>query len=303
MPEPASILVVDDVPANLGLLLDALGRSGYRVLVAESGESALDQLDHEVPGLILLDYLLPGLNGLEICRRIKTRPDCRDVPILFLTAVTDVGEKVRALEAGAVDYVTKPIQEAEVLARVRTHLRIASLQRELREEIELREEAENLLRDGLHRALIVVDANGIVQFATRLARTLLEHKFPGEDPNRLPRAILQRWNSPSTTAGAGNSIRGLHLRVFHPPDHREVSVLELESPAERRPSDLLALGLTPREAEVLFWICEGKSNPEIGIILGSAARTVEKHVENILRKLGVPTRAAAVSAALDALRR
>jgi DNA-binding CsgD family transcriptional regulator len=81
-----------------------------------------------------------------------------------------------------------------------------------------------------------------------------------------------------------------------------VSVLELESPAERRPADLLPLGLTPREAEVLFWICEGKSNPEIGIILGSSARTVEKHVENILRKLGVPTRSAAVSTALDALR-
>ena len=102
MTSPQTILIVDDVPANLGLLFEALTEAGYRALVAESGEIALAQLDHEIPDMILLDYMLPGLDGIEVCKRLKKRPDCADVPVLFLTAVTEVEEKVRALEAGAV---------------------------------------------------------------------------------------------------------------------------------------------------------------------------------------------------------
>ena len=105
----ATILVVDDVPANLGLLLDALTQAGHRVLVAESGKSALTQLGHEIPDLVLLDYRLPGMDGLEVCRRIRKRPECANLPVIFLTAVQELDEKWRALDAGAVDYVTKPI--------------------------------------------------------------------------------------------------------------------------------------------------------------------------------------------------
>ncbi len=182
---PATVLVVDDVPANLGLLLDSLSHAGYRVLVAESGEGALAQIAHEIPDLILLDFMLPGMDGIEVCRRLKSLPACAEVPILFLTAVDDVGEKVRALEAGAVDYVTKPIQPPEVLARVRTHLRIARLQRDLEDELELRRDAEEQLRQSLDRALLVVEDTGRIQFATRLASTMLAHYFPGSSRRRV----------------------------------------------------------------------------------------------------------------------
>ena len=157
----ATVLVVDDIPANLALLLDALSQAGYRVLVAESGEGALAQVEHEVPDLILLDFMLPGINGLEVCCRLKTQSGLADVPVIFLTAVDEVGEKVRALEAGAVDYVTKPIQTAEVLARVRTQLRIAALQRALQDEVDMRRALE-------HKFLIFLshtaqDANDLVR--------------------------------------------------------------------------------------------------------------------------------------------
>ncbi|HTH49823.1 MAG TPA: response regulator [Candidatus Limnocylindria bacterium] len=295
---PATILVVDDVPANLGLLFDALTQAGHRVLVAESGEGALAQLAHETPDLILLDYMLPGMDGMEVCRRIKARPASAEVPVLFLTAVSELDEKVRALDAGAVDYVTKPIQTAEVLARVRTHLRIARLQRELAEELEMRREAEEQLRDSLDRALVVAATDGRIHFATRLAQTLLVRHFADTVQGELPSALR--------TLLAGGTLdrampAGLEARLLRAASITEMGVLELTSQDAPHPGRLLALGLTPREAEVLFWLSEGKSNPEIATILGSARRTVEKHVERILEKLGVEHRAGAARVALTAM--
>lgn len=204
---PATILVVDDVPANLGLLFDALTQTGHRVLVAESGESALAQLQHETPDMVLLDYMLPSMDGLEVCRRIKARPECTDLPILFLTAVNELDEKVRALDADAVDYVTKPIQTPEVLARVRTHLRIARLQRELADELEMRREAEEQLRDSLNQALLVVNPDGRILFATRLAQTLLTRSFPLALPGNLPAELRSLSHDRSAKSGGAGAQR------------------------------------------------------------------------------------------------
>lgn len=291
----ATILVVDDVPENLGLLLDALGMEGHRVLVAESGESAMAQLDHEVPDLILLDQRLPGMDGMEVCRRIRRRADCQDVPILFLTAVSDLAEKVRALDAGAVDYVTKPIESAEVLARVRTHLRISSLQRALQEEVAMRREAEEQLRDSLDRALVVAAWSGRIRFATRRAQTLLVQESEGAGSGLLPAPLVALLRGAGTGSRDGSSME---VRVLRVATETEPGVLELTAPDRATPAALLPLGLTPREAEVLFWVSEGKTNAEIGLILSSAKRTVEKHVEHILEKLGVENRAAAIREAL-----
>ncbi len=299
MTPPATILVVDDIPANLGLLFDALSQAGHRVLVAESGESALAQLTHETPDLVLLDYMLPGMDGMEVCRRIKAMPACSDLPILFLTAVNELDEKVRALDAGAVDYVTKPIQTPEVLARVRTHLRVARLQRELEDELEMRREAEEQLRDSLDRALLVVSPEGRILFATRLAQTLLTRSFPTLAPSQLPASLRSFSAEPApavSEVAPGLSARALTAGVG------DTRVIELQAQVTLGPNALLGLGLTPREVEVLFWLSEGKTNAEIGIILSSARRTVEKHVEHILEKLQVENRAAAILAALAVLR-
>ncbi len=295
---PATVLVVDDVPANLQLLLDALTSAGYRVLVAESGESALDQLRHGWPDAILLDYRLPGLDGVQVCRLIRDLPGSADVPILFLTAVQELEEKVKALDAGAVDYVTKPIQPAEVLARLRTHLRVASLSRSLasavralESEMAMRVEAEELLRDSLDRALVIASGDARIVFATRLASTLLARHFPDEPRDRIPAAL--------TDGGSGMPVE-LSVRRLGAVSG-DLVVLELVSVGIAGPSVLLALGLTPREAEVLFWVAEGKTNGDVATILSSSRRTVEKHVEHILEKLGVENRATAARVAAERL--
>lgn len=295
---PATILVVDDVPANIALLLEALSQAGHRVLVAESGESALAQLALGLPDAILLDYRLPGIDGVEVCRRIRSLPGGAEVPILFLTAVDEVEAKVRVLDAGAVDYITKPIETAEVLARVRTHLRIVSLQRllaarqrALQEEMELRLEAEGLLRESLDRTLVVATGAGRVLFATRGATTLLARHFPAQPPDVLPGPLLSGDGLPA----------GLSLRRFAGPPSGDLAVLELHDAGRAGPAALLDLGLTPREAEVLYWLAEGKSNVEIGTILGSSRRTVEKHIEHVFEKLGVENRATAAKVAAGRL--
>ncbi|MDB6048717.1 MAG: DNA-binding response regulator, LuxR family protein [Pseudomonas sp.] len=125
--EKGVILIVDDTPENLALLSDALEDAGYLVLVALDGISALNRIQRRRPDLILLDALMPGLDGFETCRQIKSQPDTAAIPVLFMTALTDSEHVVKGFEAGAIDYVTKPIECNEVLARVASHLRTARI--------------------------------------------------------------------------------------------------------------------------------------------------------------------------------
>lgn len=286
----ARILVVDDTPANLSLLLDALSEAGYEILVAESGRSALALLDHTTPDLVLLDLVMPGMDGVATCKKIKGRAECRDLPVLFMTAVDEPAEKIRAFEAGALDYITKPAYPPEVLARVAAHLQIRALRRSLEDELAMRVEAENQLAESLDRAVVLTDRAGQIVFSTRLARALLLQHFADFSGGQLP-AALDAAGSPVTARRFAENGR----------DDLAMFVLE-EKGAPPGPAVLTRLGLTPREAEVLFWIAQGKSNPDIATILGASVRTVHKHVENIFRKLGCETRNAATLAALELLR-
>ncbi len=128
-----SILIVDDTPSNINLLLDTLTNQEYKVLVARDGESAIEQARVAKPNLILLDVMMPGIDGFETCRRLKEIPESASIPIIFMTALTDVTDKVKGFNFGAVDYITKPFQNAEVIARVNTHLSIMKLRQELSE--------------------------------------------------------------------------------------------------------------------------------------------------------------------------
>jgi len=134
MPElPASrtILIIDDNPHNLGVIAEYLETFGCRVLVARDGEGGIARATYARPDLILLDVMMPGLDGFETCRRLKQNAETRDIPVIFMTALTSVEDKVRSFEIGAVDYVTKPIQHEEVLARITTHLRLSELTEQL----------------------------------------------------------------------------------------------------------------------------------------------------------------------------
>src|SRR6201988_2296205 len=114
-----SVMVVDDVPANVDVVLGFLYQAGYRVLVADSGARGIEQLELETPDLILLDLMMPGMDGIETCRNIKAQDAWKHIPILMMTAADELSSKLAAFEAGAVDFLAKPIQPAEVLARLR----------------------------------------------------------------------------------------------------------------------------------------------------------------------------------------
>ncbi len=130
------ILVVDDNTSNLKFILDALTKAGYRVRPATDGELALQSVRVKLPELILLDYKMPGMNGIEVCKRLKSSPETSDIPVIFLSALGEFDLKVKALEAGGIDYITKPIEPSELLVRVENHLRLFRLQRRLSDQSE-----------------------------------------------------------------------------------------------------------------------------------------------------------------------
>jgi CheY-like chemotaxis protein len=154
-----TILIVDDNPTNLEVLSETLTRSGYQVSVAIDGESAIEQVKYHLPALILLDIMMPGIDGFETCRRLKQNPVSRDIPVIFMTALTDTEHKVKGFSLGAVDYVTKPFQREEVLARIEVQIRLQCLSKILeyqnnllKREIQRREEIEVLLRNSKEEA-------------------------------------------------------------------------------------------------------------------------------------------------------
>jgi two-component system, NtrC family, sensor kinase len=131
IPHPYSILIVDDNLTNIKLLLDILNQSGFRVSVAKSGENALVKLQENLPDLILLDVMMPGIDGFETCRQLKENPKTKDIPVIFMTALSELVNKVKGLQVGGVDYITKPIEPEEVLARIQVHLQLRKMQLQL----------------------------------------------------------------------------------------------------------------------------------------------------------------------------
>ncbi len=292
-----TLLFVDDTPANLGVVCDALRQAGVRVLLAESGPAAREVLARLTPDLVLLDVVMPGEDGFAVCASLRANPAWRDLPVIFLTAVDAPQQKVRAFEAGAVDYVTKPVHVPELVARVRVQLELRAARHSLEEknaeleaEVAIRLDAEAQLATSLDRAVVVLARDGALLFATRLAHDLMA-KFdlaPGE----LTAAARFTHN---------DSV--LHVRRFTEPGRDDLVMLALEEEhAPPGPAALLPLGLTPRQAEVAYWVAQGKTNPEIAIILGASPRTIDKHMERVLACLGVENRATLIVATSQRLR-
>ena len=148
-----NILIVDDMPINLSIVVDYLQEYGFGIRIARNGESAIERVKYDQPDLILLDVLMPGIDGFETCVRLKADPVTRDIPVIFMTALTNPEDKVRGFEVGAVDYVTKPLGQEEVFARVTTHLRLQELTRSLREETRQLEARTNVEKARLFKAV------------------------------------------------------------------------------------------------------------------------------------------------------
>ena len=296
------VLIVDDVPDNLSVLHDALDESGHTVLVATSGESALQRAMQARPDIVLLDAVMPGMDGFEVARRLKAEPETAAIPIIFMTGLTDTEHVVAAFAAGGVDYVTKPIKPKEVLARIATHMRQARYG----------VQARNALDAFGHAALTVRLADGRTVWQTPLARRLLGEYLQLQHDALLPPALLQ-WASAQASALQEGGATQTHTLVqsarrltftLHEEtgDDEWLIVMREASDAAIVEAMMLTFRLTTREAEVLYWVVKGKTNRDIGDILGTSPRTVNKHLEHVFHKLGVETRTAAAGLAVGRVR-
>ncbi|HEY1393264.1 MAG TPA: response regulator transcription factor [Methylibium sp.] len=295
------VLIVDDVPDNLSLLHDALDESGYTVLVATNGESALQRAAQARPDVILLDAVMPGMDGFEVARRLKADAQTSHIPIVFMTGLTDTEHVVAAFEAGGADYVTKPLRPKEVLARIVTHVRSARHARQ----------ARNALDAFGHAAATVRASDGRLVWQTALARRLLDEYLGCRDamlPDKAADWVRLQSSArragldvPTLTLarGAKRLVLALHEQTG---DDEWMVVMREASDAAVVEALTLTFRLTQREAEVLYWLVKGKTNRDIGDILGTSPATVKKHLEHVYEKLGVETRTAAAGAAIGKVR-
>jgi CheY-like chemotaxis protein/DNA-binding CsgD family transcriptional regulator len=293
-PRPQSVLVVDDVPESLAFLCEALDSAGFTVLVATDGAQALERLCRIEPDVVLLDACMPGMDGFEVCRRIKADPALAGLPVVFMTGLTEVDHIVAGFQAGGVDYVTKPVQPQELIARLRSHSRNARALRQVREVLDI----------GGH-AVVVADADGTLLWQSRLAETWLARFF--NDTSGDTSAALRSWLATQSATGAPPPLTATagreHLTIQVAGRvglGEQVLLLHCQS-ADNPVSRLQRAALTPRETEVLYWLARGKTNRDIADICGMAQRTVGKHVEHIFEKLGVETRSAAAALAAHEL--
>lgn len=296
------VLVVDDSPSTLNLLTDALETIGVTVLVSPSGEHAISVVERVTPDVVLLDAVMPGLDGFEVCRRLKARREFQNVPVIFMTGLSATEHIVKALECGGVDYLTKPVSPDELIARMHVHLANARVTR-----------SAQVALDKSRRFLVACSEEGDVLWSTPEAGRLLASSLPGlsETANLLaPR--LRGWladNIAGRGAAAdfdyvvqaqadvklvvsylGEASAGEHvLRIVEQDMEKDIAILAGE------------FGLTRREAEIALWLSHGKSNKEIAAILGMSPRTVNKHLETGFEKLAVDNRTSAATRIIRAL--
>ena len=181
----ATILIVDDTPANLGVIVESLEDHGYRIVVATRGEEALKRANYVQPDLVLLDVMMPDLNGFEICRCLKAQPSTRDIPVIFMTSLVSVEDKLTGFSVGGIDYVTKPLQVEEVRARVNTHLSRRAMQKELEEQNAQLQQCQR----GLE--LKVAERTAELSDANRSLRVEIEERRRAEEEVRRLNAELE----------------------------------------------------------------------------------------------------------------
>ncbi|WP_217385658.1 hybrid sensor histidine kinase/response regulator, partial [Dolichospermum sp. UHCC 0259] len=187
-PSNITILVIDDNPTNLEILDYTLSVAGYKVQTEEKGENVIQQIHFSLPDLILLDVLLPDVNGFELCQRLKSDPITESIPIIFMTALVDTVDKVKGLHLGAVDYITKPFQKEELLARVQTHLHLRQLSKTLeiknQQLTELTEDLENRVAERTAELKQALDKEKELNQLKSRFITMASHEF------RTPLAII-----------------------------------------------------------------------------------------------------------------
>ncbi len=293
------VLVVDDSPETLGFLTDALEKFGATVLVATEGAQALDVAERITPDVVLMDAVMPGMDGFETTRRMKRNAALAHVPVIFMTGLSETENIVEGLESGGVDYVTKPIVLDVLFARIRVHLANARTAQSARHAL-----------DTAGRTLLAANRHGEVLWCTPQAVKLIEEALPDWNGAALPEPLtswLGQIGDGGMTMAAPPTIpvsddRRLLFSLLSTSNEGEILFRIAIDDADSQMAILRhQYGVTGREAEVLLWVAQGKSNRDIGEILGLSPRTVNKHLETIYQKLGVENRASAAIAAVKAL--
>ena len=295
-------LVVDDSPETLRLLTDALDSAGMTVMVALDGASAMRIVDQITPDIVLLDAVMPGMDGFETCRRLKRDAGLDGVPIIFMTGLAETEHIVHGLEAGGVDYVTKPIVIEEMLARIRVHLANARMTQSARAAL-----------DVSGRYLLAVNNAGALLWATPQAQKLLsdtladaadDFVLPDPMPQWIEQAQKGTAGKKTATVASFPGNEQLRLQYMGKIGPNEFLLRLAKDTSGDMPAEFSSeLGLTTREGEVLSWLSKGKTNRDIAQILGLSPRTVDKHLEQIYAKLGVENRTAAAAIAVNARHR
>ena len=282
------ILVVDDSPDAIAMLHETLEQAGYQVLVALDGQQALMVAQRVVPDLILLDALMPHMDGFETCVALKQQPALAAVPVIFMTGLSDTEDVVKGLSAGGVDYLTKPVKREELLARMQVHLATARHAAS----------AHDALDNAGHYSF-AVDALGKPVWSTPQAQNLmLRYQLNRQETMQAIAAWLARTPEKGHKLPMGN----IKLQFVTKVDDGEYLLRIGEQDVQAEINRLRqAYPLTQREAEVLLWLAKGKTNREIAEILAMSPRTVNKHLEPVFRKLAVDNRTTAAAKVIGLL--
>jgi DNA-binding NarL/FixJ family response regulator len=296
-----NVLIVDDSTDTLKFLAEAIEPSGANILIAMTGEKALEVVNEIIPDVILLDAIMPGMSGFETCKLLKANLDLKHVPIIFMTGLSESEDIVRGLQAGGADYLVKPINPKELMARIASHLQVSQLTKQAYKAM-----------DVSQRFLTEISDDGLIVWSTPQAGKIINSVKKTESLDDFNFEVkLKKWikkvnedhytglrqlkiseneNGKVSFSYIGKTDQSGHL----------IRVIE-ESFIKNAEKLSTAFGLTNREAEVLTWITNGKSNRDIGTILALSPRTINKHLEHIHKKLGVENRTSAAAMAINVL--
>ncbi len=297
-----TVLVIDDEPASLHMIHAALESADITVLVATSGEAALDLLENILPDLIIVDAVMPGIDGFETTVRLKRNPRFANIPVIFMTGLAESEHVVEAFEVGGVDYVRKPVNVNEMLARVRVHMAQGRAA-----------QASAASLDATGRLMLATDARGSLLWCTPRAEAAISTVVPGW--SRQEASLPSVLHGPVERLLAGGGGASATVRID---EKSAAGAIELVLIARYRENEVLirvnelnplkdvqklaaVLSLTQREAEVLLWVSYGKSSTDISDVLLISPRTVQKHLEHVYEKLGVETRSAAAAIAIRSI--